>query len=489
MLLAIAAVALALRVHGLATPSFWGDELLALENSTGRGQAHRSLPTGIVLEPGQRLTRLAQAPPWWTVWTSLERDTHPPLHFLVLRGWRRLLGEGETGARSLSVVCSLIALLALFGAVRSWNGTEAALWASGLMALGAAQIRYAQEARNYALLLALGMIGMAALAAIERAGPTWPRLLTLGGSVLGMALTHYFAAGALLAISAYAAFDLKDATRRRVLATLAFAGTAYVVSWVPFLSLAEIGRDKNLWLYETWCLVCFAGRLLRLPAGYLGGEAAHLAKWAPFLGLVVWPGVVWLSVRRRDLRPWTFWLLGTVGALAALDVVRSSLHLWMVRYTLLAAPALFAVLGAVGAGSRSRLVRLGAPVAALLLELAFLSRATERTPDPDWRSLAAQIDRDAGPRDVLLFVSSERTWSGDIYQLALWQYLRTPRPFVILESEPTPELLRQLREAPGLWLLAPAGASLDRVPGTRVASVVRGRDVPVLARLALDPTR
>ncbi len=89
--------------------------------------------------------------------------------------------------------------------------------------------------------------------------------------------------------------------------------------------------------------------------------------------------------------------------------MRSSFHLWMIRYTLLASPALFAILGA------------------------------------------------------------------------------GTRPFVILESEPTPELMRQLRETPGLWLLSPAGFPLPHVPGTGVVGVVRGRGVPVLARLRFDP--
>jgi mannosyltransferase len=488
LLLAIVGIALGLRVYGFAKASFWGDELHALENSTGRGLAHLAIPGNVVVEPGPRATSLVGAPPWWSIWTSLDLDTHPPLHFVALRFWRRLFGEDEAGARSLSIVCSLLALLGLWAAVRSWHGTRAALWAGALMALSAAQIRYAQEARSYAFLFALAMAGMTSLAAIERRGASWPRLLALGASVLGMALTHYFCAGALLAMGAHAALALAGSTRRRVLTTLVAAGGLYGVVWGPFISLAMIGREQNPLLFERGgtCAICFVGRLLRLPAAYLGGDAAHVTAWAPLLGAVVWPVVGWLAIRRRRLRPWTFWLLGTVGAVALLDAARGSVHLFVIRYTLLASPGLFALLGAGCDDARSWLSRHGPPLAALVLEIAFLPHATDRIPASDWRALAADIDRDAGPRDVLLLVRSEREWSGRIYALALSHYLRTPRPVAILESAPSPELVDRLRAAPGVWLLAPPGERLDRVPGLRVVSVIRERDVPVLARLELD---
>ena len=490
MLFASAGLALAVRVHDLAKPSFWGDELQALEYSTGRGDDHEALPGGVVMEPGPRLTGLAEAPPWPAIWT-MSLSTHPPVYFLALRSWRVLFGEGEAAARSLSVLCSLLALLALVAAVRAWHGTEAALWAAALMAFSAAQIRYAQEARSYALLLALGMASLAALAAIERKGASWPRLAALGACALGMALTHYFSAGALVAIAAYAALALEAAARRRVLLTVATALALFFAAWGPFLSLAMIGRDQNPRLFEAAgpCAVCFVGRGLRLPAAYLGGEAAQQAAWAPLLGVLVWTAIAWLAIRRRDLRPWTFWLFGTVGAIAMLDALRGSVHMFVIRYTILASPACFAILAAAGSGRRPRLVRFGAPIAALLFEAAFLSSAATRTPDPDWRTLAADLDRDAGPRDVLILARSEGGWSGRVYAPALSHYLRTPRPFVILESAPGAELLERLRAAPGLWLLAPSGERLDRVPGMRVVSVVRRRDVPVLARLAPDLAR
>jgi len=62
-------------------------------------------------------------------------------------------------------------------------------------------VQFAQEARPYALLLALGMGTMDALARIATRGDNPRRLIALGLCLLGMALTHYFSLGALLASS------------------------------------------------------------------------------------------------------------------------------------------------------------------------------------------------------------------------------------------------------------------------------------------------
>jgi len=120
--------------------------------------------------------------PWWQIWTHMHGDTHPPLYHTMLRFWQAMFGSGEAAVRWPSVIFSMLALVALFDAVRTLNGIRPALWATGLMALAAPQIQYAQEARSYAPLLAEGMIALAAMVRLERRGPSvfWAIVLGLG---------------------------------------------------------------------------------------------------------------------------------------------------------------------------------------------------------------------------------------------------------------------------------------------------------------------
>src|SRR3954469_8310712 len=112
LLLLIVAVGLLLRVRGLNDPPTL-DELWSLELSTGRGSVQLRLPVNQVI-PAPAMTELADAPPWYAVWTSLGRVTHPPGYFVVLRAWRQAFGGGDVAARWLSVVTSLAVIVLLY---------------------------------------------------------------------------------------------------------------------------------------------------------------------------------------------------------------------------------------------------------------------------------------------------------------------------------------------------------------------------------------
>src|SRR4051812_17374239 len=50
------------------------------------------------------------------------RDVHPPAYYLLLSGWSRLFGTGESALRSLSGVLSLATILAVYWYARVWSG-------------------------------------------------------------------------------------------------------------------------------------------------------------------------------------------------------------------------------------------------------------------------------------------------------------------------------------------------------------------------------
>jgi len=80
-------------------------------------------------------------------------DTMPPLYYFLLHGWMGLGGDGLVWLRGLSVLLSLLALLALWRCVARLAGETAGLWAALLVAISPLQIYHAQELRMYALLV------------------------------------------------------------------------------------------------------------------------------------------------------------------------------------------------------------------------------------------------------------------------------------------------------------------------------------------------
>ena len=86
-------------------------------------------------------------------------DVHPPLYFLLLAGWTRLLGDDPGTLRLLSALCSLLAAVAVyFGVARLLRSRSAGLLAAVLLLLSPVFLQYSVEVRMYALAaLAIGL--------------------------------------------------------------------------------------------------------------------------------------------------------------------------------------------------------------------------------------------------------------------------------------------------------------------------------------------
>lgn len=125
-LLAIVAVGVLLRLHGLTRTSLWLDEGFSVQ---------------IAVLERERFLEL------------LMSDTHPPLYYAALIGWTLLFGAGEHAMRLLGVVIGVLTLPVVFAIGRLLAGPRVALMASALLATSSLHIRYSTEVRMYALLV------------------------------------------------------------------------------------------------------------------------------------------------------------------------------------------------------------------------------------------------------------------------------------------------------------------------------------------------
>jgi len=126
LLVLITLVAALLRLHGIASKSLWLDEGISVE-----------------------IARL----PWRQFFYVLRhREINMSLYYVLLHFWLAL-GSTEGFIRGLSVLFSVATVPALYALGARLFGRVAGLLAAWLLAINAYHIRYAQEARSYALVV------------------------------------------------------------------------------------------------------------------------------------------------------------------------------------------------------------------------------------------------------------------------------------------------------------------------------------------------
>jgi len=101
---------------------------------------------------------------WW-------REANMSLYYVLLRIWlnfSRYSGQSQFFIRSLSVVVAAATLPAIYWVARQLYDRRVALIAAALFAFNAYSVRYAQEARSYALFLLLATVSTGFLIAFLR---------------------------------------------------------------------------------------------------------------------------------------------------------------------------------------------------------------------------------------------------------------------------------------------------------------------------------
>src|SRR5262245_46699897 len=91
----ILVLAAALRIHDLGHKCFWIDELFTLESITqGNVAAYLSQPWNTIISPPPRFTHPHELIPWWQLLRPDPQDIHPPLYYVLARGWASAFGFG-----------------------------------------------------------------------------------------------------------------------------------------------------------------------------------------------------------------------------------------------------------------------------------------------------------------------------------------------------------------------------------------------------------
>lgn len=172
---------------------------------------------------------------------ALREDGHPPAYYVLLKGWSELFGDSDAALRSLSVVLSLVGLALIGHLARRRLGIDGGIVALALTATSPFVVRYATEARMYALVVVLAACAWLCWEAVfDPAGRPGRRGFWLAGfalSVGGLLLTHYWAVFPLAVAAALLVWwsVRGEAPRRHRARGMLVAGAVGALAFAPWL--------------------------------------------------------------------------------------------------------------------------------------------------------------------------------------------------------------------------------------------------------------
>ena len=469
------------RFHHIAADGIWLDEYWAVYLATGRGDVIFNMPQREIIQSPPKTT-FVDAPHIWHIWTGLDSVIHPPLYYLVLRGWIDLFGDSDLSVRALSASFSLAIIILLFDIIRRLQGPWPALVGAAFATFAPAQIVYSQQVRPYTMLLFLGLLVLEAILFIQRGASRRYGLCALAISVAAFAMTHYFAAGAIAAVAVYSAITFQGKTRRAVVLAIVAALTFVAIAWGPIflttrhqvMALQNFGVIPNRSF--THSVLDIPDRLAFGPIGPLIGLTFMLSsifgtvgniEWVIYLPLTL---LVYVSPPLRwrwqpGLLLWWLWAIGSVAVVAMLDLSRHSVLVSVDKYVLLASPAVYAIFAAPFPTRLGRLV----PFALLLGTIGYGIQQWQTIQQP-WertRAAATLVSQHVQPGEPVIFSGNYSTQPAFEYFYIAHYRGEWSNPIVLITGPQVSDwkrLSHPLANYPRFWMFEPPQVNHASLP-------------------------
>ncbi|MGB1249790.1 MAG: glycosyltransferase family 39 protein [Candidatus Promineifilaceae bacterium] len=269
---------------------------------------------------GLRVLRLRNKSTWfdegYTAWLARAdirtilldlsaHDTSPPLHYIVLHGWRQLVGESAFALRYLSVIAGFltIALVYQIGKSVARNASLAqphamlGLFSALILAVNRFHISWSQEIRNYALGSFVATLAVWGALRTWRRGK-WPDMLIYVFAMAAALFSNYLGAFVLLSINIAWLWEwAKRPDRWREFWRWSLMQVAVLALFLPWLAYA-IGRmqtwdaDSRVDL-ATFAKVTWATLNIGIPANFEQFYPYTVPLFVLFalgLALIIWQG-------------------------------------------------------------------------------------------------------------------------------------------------------------------------------------------------------
>jgi hypothetical protein len=375
--------------------------------------------------------------PLRALWTQVPLyETHPPLYYTLLKGWRLLAGSSEPGLRSFSVLASVANVFLMAAAARFARlgplAERVGLVSALFLALNSGNVQFAQDARPYALQTLCASVAIFCsfvLLAESRTGASrrawgWAAGLALaGGLTLWLHNTGVFIALGIWAGMACALALQGPHQRRQRLLLVGAAGLGALLIWLPFLPMfVKQGEGVSQLAYwikfqasalpSAWVQAA-GGKALKVPMVVLGGA-----------------GIVYLWRRQRALA-WHLLLVLTVAPLTMFGYSFFVKPIFLARLFEWLAPLMMALMALGAFALPSRPLRKAAIALTLLLSTWATCRYYYKIME-NWHEMVAMLTASARPGDLVLAFPNEVQPSFDYYlerSRVPLQVVYLPRPF------------------------------------------------------------
>lgn len=243
-------------------------------------------------------------------------DAHPPLYYLVLKGWTILFGDSPFALRGLSVLFALASILILYALCReaaarfassessSFTSRSGALFAALLLTIHLARVdEPSRNARMYSQGIFLaGLTAWLLLQALRCPRGCLGWWLGYGLAVAAFCYTHYYAFFTIAAQTLFVAGDLavrawknSASVVRASLSGFLFAGTLAFLLYVPWFPVWwKQTHDvwQSFWITPV-TLEPTKGVFFSWSTGLTSGDANDIRLWSLFV--LAW--IVWMVAR------------------------------------------------------------------------------------------------------------------------------------------------------------------------------------------------
>ena len=387
-MIAVVALAWALRLYAIARQDVWGDEAFSIWLS--------SQPLPRVVAGGA--------------------DTHPPLYPLLLFVWLRGAGHSVFAVRALSALVGLLLVPLLYALGKRLSSPPVGLAAALLATFSPGLIYYAQETRMYSLAAVLGAASLLAALRLLQGRDGLRDWGFFALTALAALYTHYDTAFLVAAEGAVLLVVRRQRWKALVLSAIA-VGLAYL-PWV--LVQRAFLADKAQARLQVLRPGTLAAMVRSTAALLLDGERLSVVPAAALL-LLVAAGAAALWRRKEAL--WLCLAALTLPFLLAW-LVNPLMPFFYPRYLLFVAAPLF-LIAAAAVAAASPVMRGVAAVAVLSLLPAMFSADLryyrgEAMVRGRYGEMMAYVEREARPGDALLLANP--------LQAAIFDYYRPARP-------------------------------------------------------------
>jgi mannosyltransferase len=320
-----------------------------------------------------------------TLRAVVHTENTPPLWYVLVWAWSRVLGTGAVALRLPSALFGVATVPVAWAIGRELSGRRAtAIAAAAFVAVNPLFVWYSQEARAYALFVLTSALTMLCFLRAKRE-PTPGRLAAFAVSASLALLSHYFAAFLVAPMILW----LLLRSRR---ASLLACGVVALVGFALLPLASAQGGHGAQWI-ERWAL---SSRLQAIPQYYLVGESgAPLGHGIELLvALTILAGLgfgLWRVLEPREERGALIALaVAASGVLAPIVLVAFGADYLAPRNLVAAMIPVSATIAVVVTARRAG--RVGAVLAALIA-LAFLAISIDVDLSPrlqrgDWRGVA-----------------------------------------------------------------------------------------------------